>query len=91
MKAAAYDMYAQSMHESAKNLATMHKDYPNIQIMTFPKEVMQALRAENNRLINEFEKKDPLTKELIDSQRRYLKQIRAWTKISDQAYINSNQ
>ncbi|NRA60966.1 MAG: TRAP transporter substrate-binding protein [Psychrobium sp.] len=91
MKAAAYDMYAQSMHESAKNLATMHKDYPNIQIKTFPKEVMQALRAENNRLINEFEKKDPLTKELIDSQRRYLKQIRAWTKISDQAYINSNQ
>ena len=84
-------MYSQSMHESGKNLANISKDYPNIQIKTFPKEVMRALRAANKKLISQFEKKDPLTKEIIKSQRDYLKQIRAWTKISDQAYLNSSE
>lgn len=91
MKAAAYDMYAKSVHESGKNLATMSEDYPNIKIKTFPKDVMTALREANAKLINKFEKKDPLTKEIIDSQRKYLKQVRAWTEISDQAYLNSAQ
>lgn len=89
MKAAAYDMYAQEMHESGRNLASMKQDYPNIQIKTFPDDVMQALRAANDRKIREFEKKSPLTREIIESQRHYLKQIRPWTKISDQAYLNS--
>lgn len=89
MKASAYDMYAQSIHESGKNLARMNEDYPDIKVKTFPKEVMTALRAANNKLISEFEQKDPLTREIIESQRAYLKQVRAWTKISDQAYLNS--
>jgi len=89
MKASAYDMYAQSVHESGKNLAAMSKDYPNIKIKTFPSDVMSALRTANKELISDFEKKDPLTKEIIESQRKYLKQVRAWTEISDQAYLNS--
>jgi len=89
MKTAAYDMYAKSVHESGKNLASMNKDYPNIQIKTFPDDVMDALRAANKKLIGEFANKDPLTKEIIKSQRKYLKQVRAWTEISDQAYLNS--
>lgn len=34
--------------------------------------------------------KDPLTKEIIDSQREYLQQIRPWTNISDRAYLNNS-
>ena len=89
MKAAAYDMYAQEMHESGRNLASMKADYPNIKVRTFPAEVMKALREANEKKIKEFEQKSPLTKEIIESQRAYLKQIRPWTKISDQAYLNS--
>ncbi len=89
MKASAYDMYAQSMHESGKNFARMSTDYPNIKIKTFPPQVMNALKAANKKLVAKFASKDPLTKEIIKSQRDYLKQIRAWTKISDQAYLNS--
>ncbi|MDP2562630.1 TRAP transporter substrate-binding protein [Psychrobium sp. 1_MG-2023] len=89
MKTAAYDMYSQSTHESGKNLATIKADYPNIKIKTFPADVMNSLRAANDKLITKFEKKDPLTQEIIESQRKYLKQVRAWTEISDQAYLNS--
>jgi hypothetical protein len=33
-----YDMYAHSNDASAKNWATMKKDYPNIKVKTFPKQ-----------------------------------------------------
>lgn len=89
MKLAAYDMYTLSTHESGKNLASISKDYPDVKIKTFPKEVMDALRAANKKLLAEFAQKNPLTKEIIESQRAYTQQVRPWTNISDQAYLNS--
>jgi TRAP-type mannitol/chloroaromatic compound transport system substrate-binding protein len=41
-------MYAHSNDASAKNWATMKKDYPNIKVKTFPKPVFDALRAAND-------------------------------------------
>jgi TRAP-type mannitol/chloroaromatic compound transport system substrate-binding protein len=35
MKLSAYDMHAHSNDASAKNWATMKKDYPNIKVKTF--------------------------------------------------------
>jgi len=89
MKASAFDMYARSIHESGKNLAKINKNYPDIKIKTFPRDVMLALRKKNQQLLAQFAKEDALTKEIIQSQRAYQKQVRAWTKISDQAYLNS--
>lgn len=89
MRSAAYDMYAQSYHESAVNWATIQKDFPNVQVKTFPKEVIEAMRKANNELLTEFAAADPLAKEIIDSQAEYMKKARAWTEISDQAYLNS--
>lgn len=89
MKAAAFDMTVMSTHESGKNLASISKDYPNVQIKTFPKDVMDALRSANQKLLTAFSNKSPLTKEIIDSQRHYIEQVRPWTNISDQAYLNS--
>lgn len=89
MKLAAYEMYAQSEHESAKNWASMKKDYPNIKVKTFPKPVFDALRAANKKLLKELADKNPLSKEIIKSQAEYLAKARAWTAISDQSYLNS--
>ncbi len=89
MKLAAYDMLVRSNNESAKNWAIMKKDYPNIKIRTFPKPVFNKLRAANKKLLVELAAKNPLSKEIIQSQKNYLKKVRAWTAISDQAYLNS--
>jgi TRAP-type mannitol/chloroaromatic compound transport system substrate-binding protein len=89
MRTAAYDMYAQSYHESAVNWATIKSEYPNVQVKTFPKEVIDAMRKANDELLAEFAASDPLAKEIIDSQADYLAKTRAWTAISDQAYLNS--
>lgn len=89
MRAAAYDMYAQSYHESAKNWAAIKTEYPNIKVKTFPPEVIKAMKAANDELIKERAATDPLAKEIIESQAAYLKSAREWTKISDQAYVES--
>ena len=89
MRVSAYDMYIQSYHESAINWETMKKEYPNIQIKTFPPSVIQALKQANDELLSEFSSKDEFAKRVIESQSNYLNKARAWTNISDHAYIKS--
>ncbi len=89
MQSAAHDMYARSYHESAMNWAKIRQEYPQVQIRTFPKPVMDALRAANEQLLAERAAQDPLAKEIIASQQAYLQKVRAWTRISDQAYLNA--
>lgn len=89
MKAAAYDMYAQSMHASGVNLATLKSDYPNVTVSSFPKPVMNAILQANNQLLAEFAAKDPLTAEILQSLTDYKTKIRAWTNLSDKAYLDN--
>ncbi|GAA0826914.1 MULTISPECIES: TRAP transporter substrate-binding protein [Marinomonas] len=89
MKLSAYDMYIQSYHESGVNWATMKTDFPNIQVKTFPTPVLKAMKKANDELLAEAAAKDPLTKEILDSQKEYMKTARVWTNISDRAYLES--
>ncbi|MBY6197813.1 TRAP transporter substrate-binding protein [Vibrio hangzhouensis] len=88
MKTAAYDMYIQSTHESGKNWATIQTDYPNVKVKDFPKEVMDALRDANDKLLKEHAEKDEMAKEIQASQAAYLQQVRSWTDIASKAYLN---
>ena len=90
MELAAYNMYAQITHTSAVNWATIQKDYPDVKVRTFPKEVISRLKQENTKLLDSLATKDPLFNEILTSQRNYLKTMRAWTKISDYAYLKDN-
>lgn len=89
MRVTAYDMYSHAYHESALNWAAMKRQYPDIQVKTFPKGVLEAMRKANDELLAEHAQADPLAKEIIDSQSGYLAKARAWTTISDLAYLNS--
>ncbi|MFW1676930.1 TRAP transporter substrate-binding protein [Pontibacter sp. JAM-7] len=89
MRTAAYDMYTQSYHDSAENWATMKQEFPNIQVKTFPKDVIAAMRKANDELLAEKAAEDPMAKKILDSQAAYMQKARAWTDISDRAYLNS--
>ena len=90
MKTAAYDMYAQSYHESANNLAALAQDYPNVKMRSFPEPVMKAMKATNKALLDEFAAKDPMTAEILKSIREYQAKARAWTNLSDRAYLDTS-
>ncbi len=89
MRTAAYDMYIQSTHESGVAWDKMKENYPDVTHRTFPPEVIEALRSATNKLLAEAAENDPLAKEIITSQREYLRQVRQWTNISDKAYLDS--
>ncbi|MCI2282567.1 TRAP transporter substrate-binding protein [Colwellia sp. MSW7] len=89
MKAAAYDMYAQSMHESAVNLDTLQKDYPNVKMRSFPKPLMNKIKQTNDELLAEFAAKDPMTAKILKSLNDYKDKVRAWTNLSDRAYLDN--
>ena len=89
MRMTAYNTWIRTTHESAINLDTMKKAFPNIQIKSFPDDVMRALRKANDELLAEKAHNDPLAREIIASQREYMKKSRAWTLISDKAYLDS--
>ncbi|WP_210395026.1 TRAP transporter substrate-binding protein [Motiliproteus sediminis] len=89
MKTAAYDMYVHSTHASAENWASMTAEFPNIEVKTFPPEVMNAMRKANDELLAEHAANDAQAKEILDSQRAYLEKARKWINISDKAYLDS--
>jgi TRAP-type mannitol/chloroaromatic compound transport system substrate-binding protein len=89
VKEAAFQVTAQSYHESAVNWETMKTEFPNIQVKSFPESVMTALKKANTELLADFEAKGGLTAEIIQSQREYMKKARKWTEISDKAYLNN--
>ncbi len=89
MQAAAHETTAQSYHASAVNWATMKTEYPNIKVKSFPTAVLKAMKVANDKLLEERAKSDALAKEIIDSQAAYITKSRAWTLISDQAYIDT--
>jgi TRAP-type mannitol/chloroaromatic compound transport system substrate-binding protein len=91
MIAAAYDMYAHSMHESGENWATMSSEYPNIKVQTFPEPVMTAIRQANDELLKENAANDPFAAKVLQSQQAYMAKIRQWTLMSEKAYLDSTQ
>ena len=90
MKVAAYDMYANSYHASAVNWASIEKEYPDVKIRTFSPQIISAMKEINNELLTEMAAKDPTFKEILTSQREYMKKARKWTVISDYAYLKDN-
>ena len=89
MRTSAYDMYIQTHHESGESWHQMKTEFPNIQVKTFPVDVITAMREANEKLLAEYAEKDPQAKRIQDSQAEYMRKARAWTEISDKAYLNS--
>jgi TRAP-type mannitol/chloroaromatic compound transport system substrate-binding protein len=89
MQASAADMYYENYAASADAWQEMKAEYPNIIVKEFPLPVLKAMKKANDELIAELEKEGPLTKEIIESQRSFLKKAREWSKISEYYYLRN--
>ena len=91
MKLAAYETNSQIYHVSSENLSRLKRDFPNVAVRAFPRDVYRALAKAANAKVNEMEAEgDALTKEIISSMRDYSEKVRLWTRFSDQAYLNNS-
>ena len=89
MKLSAYDMYIENYHMSAVAWAKIKTDYPNIKVKSFPASVIAAMKKANEKLLARDEAKNAEFKEVIESQKAYMKKVRTWTRMSDYLYLNT--
>ena len=90
MRVAAYDMYAQNYDMNARAWEKMKKEYPNIQVKTFSKEIMNAMKKANKELRADLSSKSAELKEILEHQEVFQKRTREWTKMSDFLYLKDN-
>lgn len=90
IRVSAYDMYIQNYDMNANAWQQMKAEYPNIQVKTFSKPIMDEMKKANQKLRAEMSSKSPLLKEILDSQDAYMKKAREWTKMSDFLYLKDN-
>ncbi|MDD2895040.1 MAG: TRAP transporter substrate-binding protein DctP [Aliarcobacter sp.] len=90
MRVSAYDMYIQNYDMNANAWQKMKEEYPNIQVKTFSKDIMDEMKKANKELRTQVSNESPLLKEVLDSQDAYMKKVREWTKMSDYLYLKDN-
>ena len=88
-KLTAYDMSTSSFAANAENWQTIKKQYPNVQVKTFPPEVIKALIKANEELIDAEKQRSDVAKRILESREAYLKRARAWTNIGEKLYLDT--
>ena len=87
IKTASADMYFDNFAQSAKAWAAMKTEFPNIRVMTFPEPVLVAMKKATDEVLDGYATKDPLFKEVLESQRTFQRSAREWTRMSEQYYL----
>ncbi len=91
MQAAAADMFNDNFDASAKAWEQMKAEHPNIKVMTFPPEVLKAMKKANDEVMEAYAAQNPEFKEVYESQQRYMKKAREWSKMSTQYYLETTE
>ncbi|MEA3289450.1 MAG: TRAP transporter substrate-binding protein [Campylobacterota bacterium] len=91
MKAVAADMMYDNFAKSTNAWDTMKKEFPNIKVKTFPKEVLKAMKKSTDEVMDSYASKDKLFNEVYSSQKAFMKKAREWTKISEYDYIKTSE
>ena len=91
IQVAATDMHYENFAMSADAWAAMTTEVPNVKVMTFPEPVLQAMKKASDEVLADYAAKDPFFKEVLDSQNTFMKKARAWTKMSEQYYLQESE
>lgn len=63
------------------------KQESEINIRTFPDDVLDAFKKANDELLNEVAERSPMAKKVIESQKSFLEQAKDWSRITDEDYL----
>ncbi len=90
IKAVSADMFSENFADSANAWEQMKKDYPNIKVKSFPPEVLKKMKEETDNVLDAYAAKDAFFKEVLTSQREFMKKAREWTTMSEFYYIETS-
>ncbi len=89
IKVTARELLDESNDANAKTWAKMQRDFSHIKINHFPHDVMQALKRSAQMVEEEQAQKDPLYREILESQRAYIAKIRPWSVMGEFDYLKA--
>jgi TRAP-type mannitol/chloroaromatic compound transport system substrate-binding protein len=69
----------------------MKKDYPDIQVKTFPMPVLKALKKASDEVYAGYAAKNPKFKEIWQDYTAYMKKARAWSMMSQYYYLKMSK
>jgi TRAP-type mannitol/chloroaromatic compound transport system substrate-binding protein len=64
-------------------------DVHKVQLRQIPEDVIIALHRESERILKELALADPMTAKVLASYETFLRNVRAYHRISEQAYLNA--
>lgn len=85
-KEVSLDILSESFFRNAMVWAEM-KNQVDINIRTFPPDVLGAFKKANSELLAQVTAKSPLAKQVIDSQQKFLGIVKEWSAITDKDYL----
>jgi TRAP-type mannitol/chloroaromatic compound transport system substrate-binding protein len=85
-QAANMDMISEYMARNAASLRQLEAD-PNVEILSFPADVLQSLRELTYEVVEDLAAGDPLVARVWASYRAFLEESTAYQRISEQAYL----
>jgi TRAP-type mannitol/chloroaromatic compound transport system substrate-binding protein len=91
MKAVSADMFGENFDASARAWVKMKEEFPNIKVKIFPKDVLKAMKAATDEVMEGYATENPEFKEVYDSQKAYMQMAREWTKMSTQYYLQTSE
>jgi len=76
---------------TARNNAALRElvDVHKVQLRQIPEDVIIALHRESERILKELASADPMTAKVLASYEVFLRNVRAYHRISEQAYLNA--
>jgi len=86
-KAANLEMLSDFTARNNAALQTLVSEH-GVELRQFPDEVLKKLKALSDEVVAEVAEKDPMSKKVYDSFRKFRDQAIAWHNVSERAYLN---
>ena len=87
-QAANMDMISEYMARNAASLRQLEAD-PNVEILSFPPEVLQTLKTLTYQVVEDLAANDPLVARVWDSYRSFLQESERYQLISEHAFLET--
>ncbi len=85
-KEVSLDILSEAFYRNVVAWEEMKKE-SEINIRTFPDDVLDAFKKANDELLNEVTERSPMAKKVIESQKIFLERSKDWSRITDEDYL----
>ena len=85
-KEVSLDILSEAFYRNVVAWEAMQKE-SEINIRTFPNDVLDAFKKANDDLLNEVAGRSPMAKKIIESQKIFLERSKDWSRITDEDYL----